>query len=106
MDPPQCIFTFPVFLFPLLPSRLPFDKEWPEAHVMIQTGIAAAEVPNRIIGFSALILILFFRQTNLLLRFLPPVAQLFDSSVISLQLLFLSFFKVIVIGVDLQHGAV
>lgn len=55
-----------------------------------RSGTAAA-LPNRIIRFPALILILLFRQANLLLRFLPPVAQLAGSSVISFQLLFWPF---------------
>lgn len=67
-------------------------------------GIAAAAVPNRIMRFSALILIQFFRQTNLLLGFLPPVTQLVDSSVISLQLQFVRFQGDC--DADLQHGAV
>lgn len=91
MDLPQCTTTCVLCPFPFsFIYSISFDKEWLEVHVAVQIG-TAADVPNRIIRFSALIFILLLRQTNVLLRFLPPVAQLADSSVISLQLLLCPF---------------
>lgn len=88
MDLPRCAFTA-LLLSPSasvvsLWTNTNQKSTWPS-----RSGTAA--LPNRIIRFPALILILLFRQANLLLRFLPPVAQLAGSSVISFQLLFWPF---------------
>lgn len=84
--------TFIALILSLSASAVSLSTKNDQKHMYrSRLGIAAADVPNRIIRFSGLILILFFRKTNLLLRFLPLVAQLVDSSVISLQLLFCPF---------------